>query len=260
MGWSREREAAIRAARRGGEVLAHWAGKVTPRLKGFNDFVTEADLAVQSTLRELILREFPSDDFLGEEEPADAAAMRRPRRWIVDPIDGTTNFVHGFPFYCISIGLEVAGELVVGVILDPNRRECFSAAKGQGALCNSMTLTTSARPKLSEAMINVGLPADPQKHPESVTTMARLSMRSRSLRRMGSAALAMAYVAAGRIDAFVSHVIQPWDVAAGVVLVRESGGLVSNFRSRHYDPYIPNILATNGLLHEELAREIEVAP
>lgn len=247
----------MRAARRGGEVLAQWAGKVTPKLKGFNDLVTDADLAVQSALREQILREFPADDFLGEEEPADTAGMNQPRRWIVDPIDGTANFVHGFPFYCISIGLESAGELVVGVIFDPNRRECFSAAKGQGALCNSSALQASVRSQLSESLINVGLPADPQKHPESVATMARLSLRSRSLRRMGSAALATAYVAAGRIDAFVSHVIKPWDVAAGVVLVREAGGRVTNFGSRQYDPYIPNILATNGLLHEELEREIE---
>lgn len=256
--WASEREAALQAARRGGEVLDQWAGRFTASLKGRNDLVTEADLAAQKSIRDFLLRRFPGDDFLGEEEPQDPQSLLRPRRWIVDPIDGTANFVHGFPFYCVSVGLEVEGELVVGVVFDPVRQEAFSAAKGQGSLCKSSPLRVSERPKLSESLINVGLPAVPEQHPESIATMTHLIGLARSMRRMGSAALALAYVAAGRIDAFVSPVIQPWDVAAGVVLVRESGGRVTNLHSQQYNPYVPNILATNGLLHEELQRELPI--
>jgi myo-inositol-1(or 4)-monophosphatase len=253
--WDSEREAAITAAKQGGDVLAQWAGRFTTKTKGLNDLVTEADVAVQERISDTLLRKFPGDDFLGEEGSGDESKLKGSRRWIVDPIDGTTNFIHAFPFYCISIALEVDGELVVGVIFDPNRKECYSAAKGQGATCNGSRLQVSSSARLSDSLINIGLPADTDAFPESMQAFVRVSGKSRSVRRLGSAALGTAYVAAGRLDGFVSHVIQPWDIAAGVALVREAGGRITNLRSSQYNLYTRNILVTNGLIHEELGRE-----
>lgn len=255
--WSAEREIAVQAARRGADVLAHWAGRFHVRSKGVNDLVTEADLAVQEAVRETLLRRFPRDAFLGEENPVATDALAA-RRWIVDPIDGTTNFIHGFPAYCISIALESEGELVVGVILDPARKECFVGARGQGATCNGNALQVSANARLSESLVCMGLPAVPGQFPAAIATLTRFAASARSLRRLGSAALSMAYVAAGRADAFCSHVIQPWDIAAGVVLVREAGGRITNLLRGDYSHRTPDILATNGLVHEETAAQIEV--
>ncbi|MBX9654304.1 inositol monophosphatase [bacterium] len=253
--WDSEREAAIIAAKQGGDVLAQWAGRFTTKTKGLNDLVTEADVAVQERISDTLLRKFPGDDFLGEEGSGDETKLNGSRRWIVDPIDGTTNFIHAFPFYCISIALEVDGELVVGVIYDPNRKECYSAAKGQGATCNASRLQVSSSSRLADSLINIGLRADTETSPEAMQAFVRVSGKSRSVRRLGSAALGTAYVAAGRLDAFVSHVIQPWDIAAGVVLVREAGGRVTNLRASQYNLYTRNILVSNGLIHEELGRE-----
>jgi myo-inositol-1(or 4)-monophosphatase len=236
--------------------MGDWIGKFTTRSKGQNDLVTEADLAVQLAIKETIQRRFPKDDFLGEEDSADLASLQSARRWIVDPIDGTTNFVHGFPFYGTSIALEVEGRIVVGVIFDPSKKEMFVAVEGQGATCNGQRLNVSSSPRLAEALVCIGLPAVPEKHPETIAGMVRLTARTRSVRRMGSAALSMAYVAAGRSDGFYSHIIQPWDVAAGVLLVREAGGKVTNLWSDRYDLYNRSVLASNGLVHDEVTREL----
>jgi myo-inositol-1(or 4)-monophosphatase len=254
--WDSERETALQAARRAGEVMADWIGRFTTRSKGQNDLVTEADLAVQVAIKETIARRFPQDDFLGEEDSTDVSKLVNARRWIVDPIDGTTNFVHGFPYFGTSIALEVDGELVVGVIYDPSKKEMFLGVAGQGATCNGKRLQVSASPRLSEGLVCVGLPAVPDHHPETIAGMVRLTSRTRSVRRMGSAALSMAYVAAGRSDGFYSHIIQPWDVAAGVVLVKEAGGKVTNLGAERYDLYNRSVLATNGLVHEEVGREL----
>lgn len=257
MTWESEREAAILAARRAGDVLAQWAGRFTTRTKGQNDLVTEADLAAQEAIRETLLRKFPSDDFLGEEETADPSTLRSSRRWIVDPIDGTSNFVHGFPAYCVSIALAVDDELAVGVVLDPSRKECFAAARGQGATCNGGRIHVSASARMSEGLVCVGLPAVPDKYPEAIQALVTFTAKARSMRRIGSAALSLAYVAAGRSDAFLSHAIQPWDVAAGAILVQEAGGCVSNLRSDRHNLYTRDILATNGLVHEEVRQLLE---
>jgi myo-inositol-1(or 4)-monophosphatase len=254
--WESERDAAVAAARGAVDIMAHWAGRFTARSKGLNDLVTEADLAVQTSVRESLLRKFPGDDFLGEEDAVNIADLKSTRRWIVDPIDGTTNFVHGFPFYCVSIALEVEGELTVGVILDPSRNECFCAVRGQGATLNGARVKVSSCPKLSEGMVCVGLSAVPAEHPRSLETMVEMTRRTRSIRRLGSAAISLAYLSAGRLDAFFAHIIQPWDVAAGVLLIREAGGRVTNIGASDHNLYIPHILATNGLIHDEVSRSI----
>lgn len=257
--WNSEREAALQAVRVGAEVMNDWIGRFTVQSKGKNDLVTEADVQVQTAIQESLRRRFPSDDFLGEEQTVDRNTLKASRRWIVDPIDGTTNFVHGYPFFGISLALEVDGELVVGVIHEPSRKETFVAVRGEGATCNGARMQVSSSPGLNVGMICFGLPAVPDNHPEAVSAMVRLSSSARSVRRMGSAAVSMAYVAAGRSDAFITHVIQPWDVAAGVLLVREAGGRVTNLQHNQYDLYTPNIVATNGLIHEELSREVSAS-
>ena len=233
-----------------------WAGRFSIRSKGRNDFVTEADHAAQEAVQEVLLRRFPDDGFLGEED----AGVPRPqgrRRWIVDPLDGTTNYVHGFPFFCVSIGLEAAGKLVVGVVHDPIRKETFSAAAGGGAWCNSTALHVTGCPDLSDALLSVGLPADMEKVPDALGCFERLSKSARSLRRMGSAALSLAYVAAGRLDGYWAHHVHPWDAAGGIVLVREAGGIATNFGSSEYSIDRRDLTASNGLIHDALQRSLQ---
>jgi myo-inositol-1(or 4)-monophosphatase len=244
------KEAALRAA----AVLEEWREKFQVREKGRADLVTDADLASQRTVSEYLLARFSGHRFLGEEEftPSMRPGADAPPTWIVDPIDGTTNYVHDFPFYCISIGLQVAGELVVGVVYEPSRREMFAAAQGHGAWLNQRRLKTSAAARLGDALLATGFPPELRGHEITLEWWRYFSFHTRSLRRTGSTALNMAYVAAGRFDgywAFDNHV---WDVAAATVLVREAGGIVSNVDGTPYDPYTPDAIASNGPLHPVL--------
>lgn len=253
--WKSERQVAVQAAQQAGAVLLDWAGRFTVQSKGVNDLVTEADHAAQKLIHQKLAFHFPNDDFL-EEEGNRSLERSSPRRWIIDPLDGTTNFVHGLPLYCVSIGLEVAGELVVGVVYDPNRRETFAAAKGEGASCNGRRLQVSGSAKLNESLLCVGLPADLSDSPKAAESFNRMSYRARSVRRLGSAALSLAYLAGGRLDGYWASQLNPWDAAAGVVLVREAGGMVTNFQSTPYDLYRPDIVASNGLIHPEFVAGI----
>jgi myo-inositol-1(or 4)-monophosphatase len=252
--WQMECESAVLAAKAAGKTLLEWSGKVTVQRKGRNDLVTEADHAAQDTIRRALTRRFPADEFLGE-EGAGAAQPPGGRRWLVDPLDGTTNYVHGLPFFCVSIGLEVAGKPTVGVVYDPIRNECFSAVAGGGARCNGVTLRVSNTPSLADALVGVGLPADVHAWPHAVSAFVNMTKRSRSVRRLGSAALSLAYVSAGRIDAFWAHDLRPWDAAAGCLLILEAGGRVTNLDQTPYNLYTPDIAATNGLIHAELSAE-----
>jgi myo-inositol-1(or 4)-monophosphatase len=175
---------------------------------------------------------------------------------VVDPLDGTTNYVHGFPFFCVSIGLEVRGRLVLGVIYDPMRQECFAASEGGGATCNDLPIQVSPTGYLQDALLCGGVPADPSQHSSALTEFVNLSNRARSVRRMGSAALSLAYVAAGRLDGFWHSSLHPWDAAAGAMIVREAGGRVTNMRTTSYDLYNPDIVATNGLIHASLTEQV----
>jgi myo-inositol-1(or 4)-monophosphatase len=255
-------DAACEAARRAAVVLEEWRSRFQVREKARFDLVTDADLASQRTIFEYLGRRFPSHAFLGEE---DAARQGRPGNdapptWIVDPIDGTTNYVHGCPLYCVSIGLQVAGELVVGVVLDPSRQEMFRAAQGLGAWLGDRRLRTSQAARLEEALLATGFPADVRGQERTLDWWRYFSLRTRSLRRTGSTALNLAYVAAGRFDgywAFDNHV---WDVAGAVVLVREAGGVITNVDGTPFDPYTPDGLASNGPLHAVLLKHLRGNP
>jgi myo-inositol-1(or 4)-monophosphatase len=247
-------DAAKQAALRAADVLESWRQKFQVREKGRADLVTDADLASQRTIQAHLASVFPAHAFLGEEE---GAAKTRPGpdappTWIVDPIDGTTNYVHDCPFYCISIGLQVAGELVVGVVYDPSREEMFAAAKGHGAWLGDRRLRTSTTADLAQALLSTGFPPDMRGAERTLDWWRYFSFRAQSLRRTGSTALNLAYVAAGRFDgywAFDNHV---WDVAGATVILREAGGVITNVDGSVYDPYTPDALASNGPLHPGL--------
>jgi myo-inositol-1(or 4)-monophosphatase len=247
-------DAACEAARRAAVVLEDWRHRFQVREKARFDLVTDADLASQRTIRDYLAGLFPDHGFLAEEESAGEGrpGPDAPPTWIVDPIDGTTNYVHDCPLYCVSIGLQVAGELVVGVVLDPSRQELFRAAKGQGAWLGERRLRVSQAARLEEALLATGFPPDLAGQERTLDWFRYFSLRTRSLRRTGSTALNLAYVAAGRFDgywAFDNHV---WDVAGAVVLLREAGGVITNVDGSPFDPYTPDALASNGPLHPVL--------
>ena len=247
-------DAACEAARRGAAVLEEWRTKFSVREKARFDLVTDADLGSQRAIRAYLKERFPDHDFLGEEENAGERppAPGAPPTWIVDPLDGTTNYVHDCPLYCVSIGLQVDGEMEVGVVLDPSRPELFSAARGLGAFLNGRRLQVTEAASLDEALLATGFPPDLQGQERTLEWWRYLSLRTRSLRRTGSTALNLAYVAAGRFDGFWAFDNHAWDVAGGMVLVREAGGLISNIDGSTYDPFTGDALAAGRLLHPVL--------
>jgi myo-inositol-1(or 4)-monophosphatase len=247
-------DAAKVAALRAAEVLAEWRRKFQVRSKGRFDLVTDADVASQRAIHAYLLDRFPDHAFLGEEEGTSKTrpGADAPPTWIVDPIDGTTNYVHNLPLYCTSIGLQAAGELVVGVVYEPTRQEMFAAATGQGAWLNEQPLRTSSVTTLEEALIATGFPPDLRGNEGSLDWWRYFSFKTQALRRTGSTAINLAYLAAGRFDAYYAFDNHVWDVAGGVVIVREAGGVVSNIDGSPYDPYTQDALATNGPLHPAL--------
>jgi myo-inositol-1(or 4)-monophosphatase len=255
-------DAAREAARLAGAVLEQWRRRFRVQEKGRFDLVTDADLASQRAVRDFLHGRFSDHGFLAEEG---APSERRPcpgspPTWIVDPLDGTTNYVHDCPVYCVSIGLEVDGELVAGAVFDPSRQELFAAARGLGAWLGDERVQVSAANRLEEALLATGFPPDLRGHERTLDWWRYFSLRARSLRRTGSTALNLAYVAAGRFDgywAFDNHV---WDVAAGTVLVREAGGLVTNVDGTRYEPYTPDALVSNGRLHPLLLEAFRQGP
>ena len=255
-------EAACEAARRGAAVLEEWRTRFQVQEKGRFDLVTEADIGSQRAIRAYLDQRFPGHGFVGEEEGAskERPGPEAPPTWVVDPLDGTTNYVHDCPMYCVSIGLQIAGEMVVGVVLDPSRPELFAAARGQGAWLGQRRLRVSKAARLEEALLATGFPPDLRGQERTLEWWRRLSLRSRSLRRTGSTALNLAYVAAGRFDGYWAFDNHAWDVAGGMVLVREAGGLISNVDGNNYDPYTPDALAGNPALYPVLLEFFRSSP
>jgi myo-inositol-1(or 4)-monophosphatase len=246
--------AACEAARRGAAVLEEWRGRFVVREKGRADLVSEADVGAQRAVHDYLASRYPGHGFLGEEGDADKhrPGPDAPPTWIVDPLDGTTNYVHDVPLYCVSIGLEIKGELVVGVVFDPRANEMFAAAKGGGATLNGRPLRVSAVSRLGDALLSTGFPPDMRGQVRALDWWAKLSLSAQSLRRTGSTALNLAWLAAGRYDGYWANDNHSWDVAGGVVLVREAGGVVTNLDGSAYDAHTPDCLASNGPLHPAL--------
>ncbi|MBL8850752.1 MAG: inositol monophosphatase [Planctomycetaceae bacterium] len=246
------REVADAAARLGGRILQDWRAKFTAREKSPKNLVTEADLASQHAILEFLLAHYPDHQFLGEEDLCRAGSA--PYRWIIDPLDGTSNYVHGFPYYAVSIAVEHHGELVAGAVYDPNRDEMFTAARGAGATRNGERIEVSTPRELSQALCMASLPMKAQRTDLQVQRFLKLLEAAQHVQRTGSAALNLCGVACGRIDAFWSNSLMPWDMAAGVLLVREAGGRVTTTAGGTFDVNVADLLTSNGPpLHDAVA-------
>jgi myo-inositol-1(or 4)-monophosphatase len=226
---------AVRAARRAGAIINRAARDVellAVARKRHNDFVTEVDKSAEAAIIEILHRAYPDHAILAEESGARAgAAGESEYTWIIDPLDGTTNFIHGFPQYAVSIGLKHKGVLAQGVIYDPTKNELFTATRGRGAYLNERRIRVSKRIQLGEALIGTGFPfRDLEGLDEYLSMFREITTRTAGIRRAGAAALDIAYVAAGRLDGFWEMGLSPWDMAAGALMVQEAGGLVGDFR------------------------------
>ena len=242
------------AARAGGAELLAWQGRFSARQKSARDLVTDADLASQAAVRAVILTDYPDHGFLGEEKP-DFSQLERPYCWVVDPLDGTTNYVHDFPCFSVSVAVAKQGKLVAGAIFDPLRQEMFSAAAGHGATLNGLPLATSSTCQLEEALIAVSFPPQMTLEMPDVRAFLQTAPLSQAVRRTGSAALNLAYVACGRLDGHWAFQIRPWDSAAGVLLVQESGGVATSATGGQYDLRQGDYLvASTPELHQRLQR------
>jgi myo-inositol-1(or 4)-monophosphatase len=245
------------AARAGGAVLLDWAERFSVREKGPSDLVTEADVASQEKVREILLSAFPGHEFLSEEEPAEksSAGDAANYRWIVDPLDGTTNYVHHIPEFAVSIALERAGEVLVGCVFNPVADECYTARRGAGAFLNGRRLAASQITELSQALVAAGFP--PKIEPESrpLLDFNRVIVACQSIRRTGSAALNLCYVAAGRFDAYWARETKTWDVAAGSLMIQEAGGVITSLDGSPLRLDRPQLIAAGTeSLHRELFR------
>lgn len=244
------------AARAGGRELLAWRGRFESREKAATDFVTDADLASEAAIRGVVAERFPEHAFLGEEQPPDEYPTDPDQMtWIVDPLDGTLNYLHAYPHYAVSVALARGGEPLVGVIYDPVRDECFSAVAGGGAWCNSVRLRASNVRHASEALVAVSLPARVHRDAPDLADFIEAVQVCQGVRRSGSAALNLAHVASGTLDAFWAAHIQPWDVAAGILLVREAGGIVTGRNGKAFDLWNPHFVAAAcPNLHTEMLR------
>jgi len=242
------------AARTAGKLLDNLQGRCQVWSKGTKDFVTEADIAAQRVIREIVLDAYPTHGFIGEEDqvPQLWGEIASGCRWIVDPLDGTTNFVHQLPSYAVSIALEVDGEVAVGVVFDPAGDECFTAIRGKGANLNGEPIQVSHCEQLGEALIAASFAANVQRGSDEIARFVEMLIACHSLRRLGSAALNLCYLGCGRLDAYWATSVKPWDVAAGVLIVREAGGNVTRIDGSPFSVLNPQFAASaNSLLHEQ---------
>lgn len=249
------RDVAVEAALAAGRLIQHHAGRLEDdavRAKGTHDLVTAVDEAAQTLIDERLLQAFPDHEVLGEEgadleaEAAEATGYR----WIVDPIDGTTNFAHGLPPYAVSIALQHHVQIVLGVVLDVSRGDLFTAMRSGGAFLNGRRLRVSGCERLDDALLTTGFPYRSFSHVDAYLEALRFFFQhSRGVRRPGVASIDLAYVAAGRFDAFFETGLNPWDIAAGLLLVEEAGGVVTDYRNHPNPIFRHQILATNGTLH-----------
>ncbi len=224
--------------------------------KGTIDLVTEVDVAIERVFRRLIESRFPDHAVLGEEMGGSATPPRGPC-WVFDPIDGTTNFAHGVPIFCASLAFEVDGVAQVAAVFDPNRRELFTAERGRGASLNGRPIRVSPASTLLDALLVTGFPYDVHGRLDEVLRLFRAFVgRARGVRRLGSAAIDLCYVAAGRLDGFWERGLSPWDIAGGALLVEEAGGCVTDMGGRPFRSRGGEVLATNGLLHDAMLEVI----
>lgn len=245
------KEAALKA----GEVHLKYYGKKKEIIHKLNEFdlVTNADKESEEIIIETINKVFYNHDILAEESQKDQS--RSDFRWVIDPLDGTTNYAHNFPQFCVSIGLIYKGEIYLGVVFDAVKKELFHAVKGLGAFLNDEPIQVSSIKKVSQSLLATGFPYDRQ-NPEAnnLNYFEAFTYRAQAIRRPGAAALDMCYLACGRFDGFWELKLAPWDTAAGTIIVREAGGIVTNFFSNDFDLFIQNIIASNPFIYDEMTQ------
>jgi len=251
---------AVEAVVRAGEIqMARRDTGVRVDKKGAIDLVTNVDLEVEGMFRALIADRFPDHDILAEELGQTSTGSRY--RWVFDPLDGTTNYAHGLPVFCASLALEIDGRAEVGAIYDPTRKELFTGERGQGAFVNGTRLRVSETASLLDALLVTGFPYDV--HQKLVPLLAMFGAflgQARAVRRLGSAALDLCYIAAGRFDGFWEQTLKPWDVAAGALIVEEAGGRITGMDGSRFDPAAAHLVASNGQIHEAMLDVIKRAP
>ena len=252
------RDTAVEAAWRAGRVLRKYyeQGRFHVAEKPGAGLVTNADLEAEAQAVQILKKAYPKFGFLTEEAKPQAASC--PGRWIIDPLDGTTNFVHGFPMFCVSIAAEWEGEVVVGVIYHPILKDTYVAVKGKGAYVNGKKIHVSETERIDEALLTTGFTYNKKRGlKQEMSAFEVLSSEARAVRRPGSAALDLAFTACGVFDGFWERNLSPWDVAAGSLLVKEAGGMVTNFSGNSFNLLSPEILASNGQIHPQLLRALK---
>ena len=252
-------ELAIEAALEAGHYLKRSVGKIkhVERKQGQEtNLVTEIDRKAEEMIIEKIRKRYQHHDFLAEE--SGAHEKKSDYKWVIDPLDGTTNFTHGLPIFCVSIGLEFQGEIILGVVYDPNLDELFTAKKGRGALLNNKPIKVSQTKQLNESLLVTGFPYDIKSKTDSLLVhFENFLKEGQAVRRLGSAALDLCNVAAGRFDGFWEHTLNPWDMAAGVLIVQEAGGRWTDLRGYPSTIYDKRVLATNGLIHDKMVEVLK---
>jgi myo-inositol-1(or 4)-monophosphatase len=247
----------IRATQAGARVMAEFFQgnfKISNK-EGINNLVTEADHASEKAIFEVIKKDFPDHFILSEE--AGEIVMDSTYKWIIDPIDGTVNFAHGIPICCVSIGIEQNKEMILGAVYNPFNQEFYFAQKGFGATLNDKLIRVSEEKEVIRSCLVTGFPYTYLDHPNGpLEVFSRMIRRGVPVRRLGSAAMDLCWVAAGRFDGFYEHKLQAWDSAAGFLIVEEAGGRVTDFKGQPYSPYQPHIVASNKHIHEELLKLI----
>lgn len=242
-------------AREAGALLMQHFGRVKIEYKGEADLVTVADRKSEALILEHIRKRWPGHDILGEESGLSGTGSDY--RWYIDPLDGTTNFAHGYPVFCVSMAVEHRGERIAGVIYDPTRDELFAAAKGGGATLNGQPISVSKTARLNESLVATGFPSFKRHKNPNIHFYHQITLRTHGVRRAGSAALDLCYVACGRFDGFWEFNLNPWDTTAGVLIAQEAGGTVTKFDGSLFQVESRETLATNGLIHDALLGEMK---
>src|SRR4030042_6291161 len=248
---------AVAAAKEAGRIqMVHFGDSHPVEYKGEFNPVTEVDRRCERAIVKMISDAFPEHDILTEESPFEEKGS--PWKWIIDPLDGTTNYFHGFPCFCVSIGLEVEGEVKLGVVYVPTLREPFHAEKGKGAFLNGERIVVSRIDRLNRSLLGTGFAYDVHEHADFYLRYFRqFLIKSFALRRPGSAAIDLSYLAAGRFDGFWEFTLHAWDGAAESLIITEAGGKITDFQGRPFDIYSGEILASNGLIHQEMLQAIQ---
>lgn len=251
---------AVKIARDAGDLLKeHLSDKQkNVNYKGEIDLVTAWDTQAQEMIISSLKEYFPHHDLLAEEGFSTGKKQGK-FRWIIDPLDGTTNYTHSYPVFCVSLALEREGEVILGVVYDPNFKECFTAVKGKGARCNDKPIHVSSVDELDKSLLATGFPYDVRvSEVNNIDHFANFIRRAQAVRRCGSAAIDLCYVACGRFDGFWELKLNPWDIAAGALIVKEAGGVVSDFLGNPLNIYGPEIVASNGKIHQEMIQVLSL--